>query len=154
MTKLHFSLFVIIGILSIPIQQTYANTQKTYSCKACPPGTISKYSRPIIFSPYSDRRPIIFSPYSDRRPIIFNRYPKNYCDTCPAKTYNPSYGQTACKSCSQRDPYMETCDNKTGWSTTCKNGYVVNSFGYCTEKSSYKISANERGQNTGGGVHQ
>lgn len=143
MTKLHFSLFVIIGILSIPIQQTYANTQKTYSCKACPPGTISKYSRPIIFSPYSDRRP-----------IIFNLYPKNYCDTCPAKTYNPSYGQTECKSCSQRDPHMETCDNKTGWSKTCKNGYVVNSFGYCTEKSSYKISANERGQNTGGGVHQ
>lgn len=131
MTKLHFSLFVIIGILSIPIQQTYAKTQRTYSCKACPPGTRSRYSR-----------------------TRFDRYPKNYCDTCPAKTYNPSYGQTACKSCSQRDPYMETCDNKTGWSTTCKNGYVVNSFGYCTEKSSYKISANERGQNTGGGVHQ
>lgn len=130
--KLHFSLFVIIGILSIPIQQTYAKTQRTYSCKACPPGSISIYRRPIIFSPYSE----------------------NYCGTCPAKTYNPSYGQTACKSCSQRDPYMETCDNKTGWSKTCKNGYVVNSFGYCTEKSSYKISANERGQNTGGGVHQ
>ena len=132
MTKLHFSLFVIIGILSIPIQQTYANTQTTYSCKACPLGTVSKY----------------------RPASRVNRYPKNYCDTCPPKTYNPSYGQTACKSCSQRDPYMETCDNKTGWSKTCKNGYVVNSFGYCTEKSSYKISANERGQNTGGGVHQ
>lgn len=127
MTKLHFSLFVIIGILSIPIQQTYAKTQRTYSCKACPPGTIYSYG---------------------------HRYTKPICATCPDKTYNPSYRQTACKPCSQRDPYMETCDNKTGWSTTCKNGYVVNSFGYCTEKSSYKISANERGQNTGGGVHQ
>lgn len=127
MTKLHFSLFVIIGILSIPIQQTYAKNQKTYSCKPCPPGTVYRYG---------------------------HYYTKPICATCPDKTYNPSYGQTACKSCSQRDPYMETCDNKTGWSKTCKNGYVVNSFGYCTEKSSYKISANERGQNTGGGVHQ
>lgn len=129
MTKLHFSLFVIIGILSIPIQKTYAKTQKTYSCKACPPGTVYN----IL----------------DR----YGHYTKPNCKRCPSKTYNPNYGQSVCKSCFQRDPYMETCDNKTGWSKTCKKGYVVNSFGYCTEESSYKMSANERGSNTGGSIH-
>ena len=129
MTKLHFSLFVIIGILSIPIQQTYAKNQKTYSCKACPPGTYSK------------------------RQDRYGHYIEPYCETCWARSYNPSYGQTSCKDCFQRDPHMGTCDNKTGWSKTCEKGYVVNSFGYCTEKSSYKISANERGSNTGGSIH-
>lgn len=130
MTKLHFSLFVIIGILSIPIQQTYAKNQKTYSCKACPPGTIFVDT---------DR----YAHYTA----------KGRCITCAPGSYKTNYGQGSCKSCFLRDHYMETCDNKTGWSKTCKKGYVVNSFGYCTEESSYKISANERGSNTGGSIH-
>ncbi|MGN0929460.1 MAG: hypothetical protein ACI4N3_02365 [Alphaproteobacteria bacterium] len=41
----------------------------------------------------------------------------------------------SCKPCTARDPNATNCNPKTGRSTSCKQGYHLNYFGYCTRNT-------------------